>query len=110
MEKKGTAAAELIRTALKVITTPAAFFREMPKTGGFVEPLLFLIAVGAVTGVVTAMLGLMGLANIFSTGMAVAAVLLVPAAYAVLGFLLAAVAHVLWKLLGSQETYETAYR
>ncbi len=98
------------RTAVKVILSPAAFFREMPKTGGYGEPLLFMIAMGVVTGILTDILGLLKLATIFSTGMAIAAIIVIPVVYGVLGFIGAAIAFVIWKFMGSLEPYETAYR
>jgi len=110
MEKKTIDFKAIPKTALRVITSPAAFFREMPKTGGFAEPLLFMVAMGVVTGILTDVLGLFGLATIFSTGMAIAAVIVIPIVYGVLGFIGAGVAFAIWRLLGSLETYETAYR
>lgn len=101
---------ELFKTALNAVASPAAFFRALPRTGGFTAPFVFLVAMGAVTGLVTALLGLLDLANIFSTGMAFAAVLIIPAVYAVMGFVLALLAHLVWKAFGSGETYETSYR
>jgi len=110
MEKKTVDFKAIPKTALRVIMSPAAFFREMPRTGGFAEPLLFMVAMGVVTGVLAAVLGLFGLATIFSTGMAIAAIIVIPVVYGVLGFIGAGVAFVIWRLLGSREPYETAYR
>jgi hypothetical protein len=109
-EKKGFDFGAFAQTAAKVITSPAAFFREMPKTGGYAEPLLFMVVMGVVNGLVTAVLGLFGLTFIFSMGMAIASIIIYPVMYAVFGFIGAAIVYVIWKLMGSQENYETAYR
>lgn len=42
----------IVSTSLKVITNPAGFYREMPKTGGFQHPIIFLIAMMAVSMVI----------------------------------------------------------
>lgn len=110
MEKKGIDFAAMLQTAVKVVTSPADFFREMPKTGGYKEPLLFMVLMGAVNGLVTAVLGLFGLAFVFSTGMAIASIIIYPVMYAVFGFIGAALVFVVWKLMGSPENYETSYR
>lgn len=110
MEQKKTDFAAMLRTAIKVVTSPAAFFREMPKTGGYKDPLLFLVVMGAATGVITVILGLFDLVTIFSAGMAIAATIIIPAVFVVFGFVGALIAFAVWKLLGSQETYESAFR
>lgn len=110
MEQKGIGLTILLRNAIKVVTSPRVFFREMPKTGGYQEPLLFLIIMGAATGIVTAVLGLLGLATIFSTGMAVLAIIVTPVLFVAFGFLGSAVAYAVWRALGSKEPYEASFR
>ena len=56
MEKKSIDFAAIPQTALKVLTSPVSFFREMAKTGGFVEPLVFLVAHAVVTAIVDGVL------------------------------------------------------
>jgi hypothetical protein len=134
-EKKAVTVTALMRTAVKVITSPAAFFREMPKSGGFSAPLAFMVMMGIINGLVTAALGLFNMASnsifgtgmtmvsivlypfaqlsptpILSTGMAIASILLYPLGYAVLGFAGAGLVFSVWKILGSRESFETAYR
>ena len=133
-EKKAVTVTALMKTAVKVITSPAAFFREMPKSGGFTLPLAFMVTMGAINGLVTAALGLFDMASnpifstgmmmvsivlypvaelshtpIMSTGMAIASVMLYPLAYAVFGFAGAGLVFAVWKIMGSSESYETAY-
>jgi len=61
MEQKGFDFAAIPQTAIRIITQPAAFFREMPKTGGFVEPLIFMVVIGVVSGLIQAVLSLLHL-------------------------------------------------
>jgi hypothetical protein len=110
MERKGIDFAAVPATAIKVITSPAVFFREMPKTGGFIEPLVFMIVMGVVAGLVQAVLAIAGLNVGAGAGMALASIIIFPVIIAIFGFIGAAIAFVIWKLMGSQETYETAYR
>ncbi len=100
----------IVETAIKVITKPAEFFRTMPKTGGFGDPLVFMIVLGVAAGLVQAILGLFHLGMKVSAVMALASIILTPIMTAIFGFVGAAILFVIWKLMGSQESYETAYR
>jgi len=97
-------------TAIRVLTSPASFFREMPKSGGYVEPLVFMAAMGVVGGVIQAVIALLHLHAVAAAGMGVSAIVVVPIAVAIFGFVGAAVLFAIWKVMGSQESYETAYR
>jgi hypothetical protein len=133
-QKKAFTVTGIIRTAVKVITSPATFYREMPKSIGFTVPFTFMVMMGLVNGLVTAALGLFGMTSnpifstgvtmvslvlypftslsptpILSTGMAIASIMFYPLAYAVLGFGGAGLVYAVWKILGSSETFETAY-
>jgi len=93
----------------EVITNPVGFFREMPRSGGFVHPLLFMVILGVVSGLISMILGLVGLGapGVFS---GVTGIILIPIAVAVFGFVVAAILFVVWKIMGSQESFEAAYR
>lgn len=118
MEAKSIDFAGIPQTAIRVITQPAVFFKEMPKTGGFVEPLVFMVAMGVVSGIIggllTAMFSMLGLH--FGAGMVTGfiAIILMPVFYAigsaVFGFIAAAILFIIWKIMGSNEEYEAAYR
>jgi hypothetical protein len=118
METKGIDYSAIPQTALRVLTQPALFFREMPKTGGFIEPLVFMVAMGVVSGIIggllTALFSLLGLH--VGAGMVTGfiAIILMPLYYAigsaVFGFVSAAILFIIWKIMGSNEEYETAYR
>jgi hypothetical protein len=110
VETKGINLAAIPQTAVKVLTSPAAFFREMPKTGGFVDPLVFMVAMGVVGGLIQAVLTIVGLHVAAGLAAGLASIIVVPIVVAIFGFVGAAIIFFIWKLMGSQESYETAYR
>jgi len=102
--------AQMIAKVIKVVTDPVGFYRSMPKHGGYSEPLIFMVALALVSAVLSVILSLFGLGI---SGMAVAgfmAIILVPVFAAIFGFVAAGLAYVIWKLMGSEEDFETAYR
>lgn len=114
MEQKSIDLASMLgsvqKTAMSVLTSPSAFFREMPKTGGFVEPLIFMVIMGIISGLIQTVFSLVGLHITGGMAMSVWSIILVPIVIAIGGFIGAAILFVIWKLLGSKEDYETAYR
>lgn len=108
--QKGIDFAAIPQTAIKVLTSPSAFFREMPKTGGFIEPLVFALVMGIIGGLIQAVLGIVGLRFVTGAAMALASIILLPIFIVIGSFIGAAILFVIWKLMGSQESYETAYR
>ena len=98
------------KTAMSVLTSPSSFFREMPKTGGFVEPLIFMVIMGVISGLIQTIFSIISLNVAGGMAMGVASIILVPIFVAIFGFVGAAILFIIWKLLGSQESYETAYR
>ncbi len=48
----------IFATVIEVITNPKGFFSEMPKTGGFQQPLVFMVVLGVVSGLITSILSL----------------------------------------------------
>lgn len=103
--------ATVIEDAKQVITNPAGFYREMPTTGGYANPLIFVVVMAAITGLIISLTTLIGLGNaMVAGGMAVASIIVFPI-FAVIGsFIGAAIVFVIWKLMGSEKNYETAYR
>jgi hypothetical protein len=101
-----------------VVTSPADFFREMPKTGGFLKPLAFLLMMGVASGLIRGLFQLLssslGLHLYAGNTMENASIFLLPvkyiAGFAVFGFVLAIILFAVWKLMGSGESYETSYR
>ncbi len=110
MDPKNINFAAMPQTAVNVITKPAEFFQAMPKTGGFLEPLVFVVIMGLISGILQAILNMVGLG--YGRGMmgGFGMILFMPIAFAIGSFIGAAILFVIWKLMGSQEDYETAYR
>ena len=113
MEQKSFDVAAILasvqKTAMSVVASPSAFFREMPKTGGFVEPLIFMVVMGIISGFLQTVFSIVGLHFGFMA-MTAWAIILFPIYLIIGGFIGAAILFVIWKLMGSQESYETAYQ
>jgi len=100
----------ILNTVVKVVTNPVGFFQAMPKAGGFVEPLIFMVSMGVVAGIIQAILAIVGLSFAASFFMAIASVIIVPILVGIFGFVGAAILFMIWKIMGSQQSFETAYR
>ena len=98
----------ILPAAVAVLTRPHEFYGSMQKSGGFLRPLFFMVVLGAVPGLLAALLSLVGLApaDAFVTGLA--AVILMPVFVAIFGFYGATILFVIWKAMGSAESFETA--
>jgi len=107
IEKNITA---ILNTMVEVIRNPVGFFRRMPKSGGFVEPLIFMVSMGVAAGVIQAILAILGLGFAGSFLMALTSIIIVPIMVTIFGFVGAAILFVIWKIMGSQQSFETAYR
>lgn len=98
------------QTAIRVVTNPKAFFREMPKTGGFFEPLVFVAVMGTVAGIIQTVMNTILYFSMMSITAFLASLVFMPIVIALFSFVGAGVLFLIWKLMGSQENYETAYR
>jgi hypothetical protein len=98
----------LIDNAVDVVTRPATFFRAMSRSGGFASPFLFLLMIGALTGLVNVAISPFIAHQTFV--LALASVALIPLMLAIFGFVVAAFLFLVWKVMGSNESYETSYR
>lgn len=103
-------AAGIVSTFMAVVTRPGEFFTAMPRTGGFVQPLIFMIVMGVAAGIVRAVLGILGLVHGLPMAMALASIILTPIFVVIFGFIGAAILFVIWKIMGSEQDFETAYR
>ena len=113
MEPKDINFAAMPQTAVNVVTKPAEFFQGMSKSGGFLEPLVFAIIMGFIAGIIQAILSFIGLGPSarYGGGMSgFSMIIFMPIAAAIGSFIGGAILFVIWKLMGSQENYETAYR
>ena len=114
MEAKEINYAAMPQMAVRIVTAPAEFFREMPKTGGFLEPLVFSGVMGLAASIIQAIWSLLGfgyggqaqsgLASIFLS------IIYMPVIFAISSFIGAAIVFYIWKLMGSTENYEVSYR
>jgi hypothetical protein len=95
---------------VEVVKNPAGFFKEMSRTGGFFEPLVFMIVMGVTGGILRAFFGIFGLGFMGSFFMALASIIIVPIMIVIFGFVWAGIVFVIWKIMGSQQSFETAYR
>jgi hypothetical protein len=102
--------AAMPQIAVRVVTKPTEFFKTMPKTGGFLEPLVFAIIMGVVAGVIQVIWRFLGFGFGSGMGASLYPILFMPIAAIIGSFIGAAVIFVIWKLMGSPENYETSYR
>ena len=102
--------ASILNTMKEVIINPAGFFKKMPKGGGFIEPIIFVASMGVIMGAINLVLSIVGLGFAPSFGMALLYVVIMPVFAVIFGFVGAAILFVIWRIMGSQESYETAYR
>jgi Uncharacterized protein conserved in archaea len=114
MEVKNINFAAMPQTAVQVVTAPTEFFKSMPKTGGFLEPLVFAVIMGFIAGIVHAILSPFGVGYGTGYGRGMMSgfgmIIFMPIAAVIGSFIGAAIIFVIWKLMGSQENYETSYR
>jgi hypothetical protein len=108
MEAKDINFAAMPQTAVRVVKAPAEFFKSMPKTGGFLEPLIFAAIMGFIAGIILFIINILGLGRGFMVSVSVIVVLAIAAVVG--SFIGAVVIFVIWKLMGSQKNYETSYR
>lgn len=103
----------VIEDAKKVITNPVGFYRDMPTSGGFAEPIVFLVVMVVTTMIISFLFDLIGLTSfntIIGGGVALASIIIVPIFATIGSFIAAGIMFVIWKLMGSEKDYETAYR
>ncbi|MFQ5549080.1 MAG: YIP1 family protein [Woeseia sp.] len=96
--------------AIRLITNPVGFYQGMAKSGGLVEPLIFMVVLAVVAGVLSAVLSLAGFGMAGAMAGGLIAIILVPVFVVIFGFVGAAIAYVIWKMMGSQQDFETAFR
>jgi len=101
----------IIEDARKVITNPVTFYREMIKTGGFGNPIIFVLVMAVVSAILLGLLALFGVGNIGGAmAVGVGGIIFLPIMFVIFSFTGASVIFVIWKLMGSQESFEVSYR
>ena len=101
---------EIPALAIKVLVNPVDFYQNMPKSGGLIDPLIFMVVLATVAGVLSAVLSFIGLGAAGAMAGGLIAIVLVPIFVVIFGFIGAAIVYVIWKMMGSQEDFETAFR
>lgn len=100
----------IIEDALKVIINPAEFYQKMPKSGGYADPVIFVLLMAVIMGLLFSVFSLFGAGVVGAMAAGFGAIFIMPV-FAILGsFIGAAILFVIWRLMGSDEPYETAYR
>ena len=101
----------LIDLAIQLIAKPVDFFKTMPKSGGLLDPLLYVVMT-ALLGVVLSTIEsfLTRGAGVHDLGMLAIWLIIVPVIAAILSFFVAAICFAIWTFTGSNESYETSYR
>lgn len=97
----------VVADSVMLITSPRQFFQEMPKTGGYAEPIIHLIVNAVISGLI---LTIWSTFSNFTNPLGYAAIVVFPIMLVIGSFIAAAVLYVIWRLLGSTQRYETAFR
>lgn len=101
---------KVIEDAKRVATGPAEFYRDMPQSGGFAEPCIFLLVMALIMGALATLLSLFGMGHIGAMAIGFGSFILFPIMAVIGSFIGALVMFVIWKLMGSAKDYEAAYR
>ena len=101
----------ILEDVRKVITNPVDFYRGMTKTGGLGDPIIFTLVMAVGGAILLAFISLFGMGSI-GGAMAVGfgGIILMPIMAFIFSFIGAGILFVIWKLLGSQESFEVSYR
>jgi hypothetical protein len=100
---------DIIGTAKAIITTPVGYFQSMAKTGGFVNPLIFVIVMSLIAGVISGILSFVG-SPVGMLAYGLAGIIFIPIGATIGAFIGAGILFVIWKLMGSTENYEVSFR
>lgn len=90
-----------VDTAKKVVMKPVDFFKEMPTTGGYKEPLIFAVITAVIMGI--------GL-TVITLGVGFLAIIFAPVAVIISIFLAALLLMLCSKIVGGTGTYEGTVR
>jgi hypothetical protein len=101
---------DILEKARTVLTAPGEFYRQMPKSGGFLEPMLFLLVMAVVGAIIIIALGFLGLGTLSALGVGIGIMIFMPIMAVIGSFIGGAIMFVIWKLMGTQEPFEVAYR
>jgi hypothetical protein len=105
-----TILSDILEKARTVLTAPGDFYRHMPKSGGFVEPMIFMMVMAAVGAIILITFGFLGLEALSALGVGIASLIFTPIMAGIGSFIGGAGMYVIWKLMGTQEPFELTYR
>lgn len=100
----------IIQKALLILKNPILFYREMPKSGGYIEPVLFVTVMAVIVGLLMTLFSIFGLGMMGGMAFGFSTILFTTLMSIISSFVGAAILFVIWKLMGSNQSYETAYR
>lgn len=95
-------------TAVAVIAHPIRFFQTMPHGAGLRAPMAFLFVMGIVDALLVALFMVLAHDPVKDASLLIQ-VLLFPVVLIASSFLLATIFFIFWKLMGSTQSYATAY-
>jgi len=101
---------DILEKARTVLTAPEDFYRQMPKSGGFLDPLLFMIVMAVIGAIFLVVFGFMGLGSLGALGVGIGSLIFMPIMAVIGSFIGGGIMFVIWKLMGTQEPFEVAYR
>jgi hypothetical protein len=97
----GSLVAAILSPARGVLTSPTAFFRTMPRSGGFANPLAFVVAMALASSLVAIPLWLLGIGPYAVFPGLLAAFVLSPLLTAVFSFVGAAILFAVWRMMSA---------
>lgn len=93
-----------------VVSAPASFYRKMPTSGGYADPLIFAVVMGVAAGIVRIVISLLGFSFAKFFMLFLAGLIITPILTALFTFVAAAILFVIWQLMGSRQSYEVSFR
>lgn len=97
--------------AIKLIVNPVDFFRTMPKSGGLLDPLIYIVLTVLLSVVLIAIESSVSHGvGAHDLGMLAGGLILVPLIAVILSFFLAGAFFAIWSFMGSNENLESSYR
>ena len=101
----------MMDSAIKLIASPVEFYRAMPKTGGFLDPLFFLVMTVLLDVVLVSVKSAVSHgAGVNDLRMMIVWLLIALLIAVIVSFFVAGIFFAIWSFMGSKESYETSYR
>ncbi|PIE70625.1 MAG: hypothetical protein CSA22_07145 [Deltaproteobacteria bacterium] len=97
-------------TILSLAKNPAGFYRDMPREGGVVDPLIFMLIMAVLAAVVRVGLSAIGLGNAAPLPDGLACLVTIPVYVGLFGFAVAGILMLVWRAMAVDATFESAYR